>query len=540
VEVATMDQATGARLRAAREERGAAPDDVAAAVGIPPEAVTDIEQGEALRHYGPGLAAAWTWAVGRHLGVAIDHELATWQPPEPGERAAGGRAPVGEQEQPNQPAQAPESHAQAGSEHTQAGSEHTQAGGHRQTGEEPGGGTGSALDAPGSAPAYRPDDQPDVMPPTALGDGVDDELSGAVPTESEGADGAEPDGPAGGWREPTVEPGWLAGHDRDPGDAQDPFGHEPSGWDTAAWDAGSDTAGREAAEPGGGDEPAPPASVLEADQERDPFAGERGRGAADPGDTQAWPPPEEDLWGPEQSPPVPPDDTQQPGGVPNADETGELPASETTQMLSYTEGDEAPPLEAPSRLRTTGVVLAAMVVLVGAGVGVGTLAAQLLDAPGEGAESVDGEPAAGEEPATDAETEDVADPDGEDAEPDEPAVSDDGEEADDPLASGDAAAAADPAEVQVQVLDGAADNARYADALGLLEDLGYRVVASGPAASAYEKTTVFVTDGHADEAAGLAEADDRFAQQRPNDVGLNEEVELHVIVGDDWPDPEGG
>lgn len=540
-----MDHATGARLRDAREQRGLTPDEVASAIGIPPEAVTDIEQGDALRHYGPGLAAAWTWAVGRHLGVAIDHELATWQPPPSDEPAIG-----------HDPGHPPDP----------------------------------------TAAAARSDE----------GTGAAEDGAPAEPSGAEGTDGAADDAGDAAFREPTIAPGWLADYDHDPLESFDPSSTDRG--ELPRSDDGVWLGERREAGPGSPDDRGEPGGGEALDQDGDerldqafasldPSETGEGGGPAEPRPADPWAEPDawaepddgapaepdDDLWGPDAgaspagddpfattnlglaaptSPDAPtlpwesdeaaspdptesltvPDPTGPLAGSPAPGDTGELPADADTRVLAYTEGDEAAPLEAPSRARTVGAALAALVVLVGAGIGVGALAAQLLDAPDEDSAASDGQDV------------DLAGDADEDTEPDDGADvgdADDPEESDDESGGigqsggdseseidGDASAAAAPSETTVQVLDGAGDDGRYAEAQDVLEELGHPVIASGPAASEYDETTVFVTDGFADEAAALAESDDRFENQQPNDVGLSEDVELHVIVGGDWPDPD--
>lgn len=528
-----MDHATGARLRDAREQRGLTPDEVASAIGIPPEAVTDIEQGDALRHYGPGLAAAWTWAVGRHLGVAIDHELATWQPPSPNEPATG-----------QNPGPAP---AEPGGTADRPG--------------EPSGGGASEADES----AFR---EPQITPGW-LADYDHDPLESFDPSSTERRE------------TPDADDAWID----EPGES-DVRRHVAADDEDDSELSGERTTGAHGGGGGGGFDEAP------ASPDRPEAGANGGETVAHPVDPwpesdDLWTQPEDDLWGPDdafatiglhpaeassEAPGAAPSDeadaagSPEPGGsLPNeshpeapgssatesltaeppSDDTGELPAADAdTRVLAYTEGDEAAPLTAPSRARTVGAVLAALVVLVGAGVGVGALAAQLLDAPEESSTRSDDDEVdlAGDSEqdtdAGDAADEDVAGSDGA-ADEDPDGSGDSGDDAEAEI-DGDPAAAADPSGTTVQILDGSADDGRYTDAQETLEDLGYQLIASGPAASGYDETTVFVTDGFADEAAALAEADERFAHLQPNNVGLSEDVELHVIVGGDWPNPEDG
>lgn len=540
-----MDHATGARLRDAREERGLSPDEVAGAIGIPPEAVTDIEQGDALRHYGPGLAAAWTWAVGRHLGIAIDHELATWQPPTPEEPAAGhDPGPVGsepgEGDQPDDAAARP--------------------------GDDPSA-TSEANDA-----AFR---EPKITPGW-LADYDHDPLESFDPSSTDyreppGADdaGGEPAAPLSAWQPGGGDSGLASGPDagaggdeleeaalwRDPPQAREgggptapqPTEPEPQGEDVGT-QPDDDLWGPDPGTHGGPvtDGRVTDPGIPEGDD--DLFATMSVRSAeAPPGESGAATP-EADEAGPTDPDGPRPGSPSPPGVASEADEpedTGELPSAPSdTRVLAYTEGEEAPSLTTPSRARTVGAVLAALVVLVGAGVGVGALAAQLLDTPADSPASsdevgsADGDTADDARESADAPDDDAAGP-GDEAD-EGPAGSGQSDEAASSEIEGDPSAAADAADTTVQILDGSDDDGRYADAQAVLDELGYQVITSGPAASEYDETTVFVTGGFADEAAALAEADERFTRLKPNDVGLSEDVELHVIVGGDWPDPDDG
>lgn len=90
--------------------------------------------------------------------------------------------------------------------------------------------------------------------------------------------------------------------------------------------------------------------------------------------------------------------------------------------------------------------------------------------------------------------------------------------------------------VTVQVLFGAGtDEARYQAAIAVLEDLGYEVTAAGQAIQSYTETTVFASPGHEGDAAALVAADPRFTVVGDNPGNLTEEIDIHVVVGDDWP-----
>jgi hypothetical protein len=92
-----------------------------------------------------------------------------------------------------------------------------------------------------------------------------------------------------------------------------------------------------------------------------------------------------------------------------------------------------------------------------------------------------------------------------------------------------------PGDTRIQVLDGRRDDgAAYEAALARLEELGYRVVASGPAVRPYTDTTVFFTTGNELTADMLRDSDARFAVIESNTRGLSEAIELHIVIGDDW------
>lgn len=91
----------------------------------------------------------------------------------------------------------------------------------------------------------------------------------------------------------------------------------------------------------------------------------------------------------------------------------------------------------------------------------------------------------------------------------------------------------DPAEISVQVLDGVRDGGSTArDVADRLEDDGFDLVAFNRAASTYTETTLFYTDGHEDEGRQLAD-EYGWTTLLPNDVGLSDSVDVHVIVGTD-------
>jgi len=514
-----MDHGTGARIQAAREQRGATPEEVAAAVGIPPEAVTDIEAGDAVRCYGPALAAAWTWAVGRHVGVAIDHELATWQPPRSAEEPATASQPAEAPATASQPGEEPATASQPGeADEADQAQQNRQPSAHNASNDSPGQG------------------EPSIAPP-----------EGSVASPS---------------REPTIQPGWLADFDDDPLEDFDPAAADrlpgPFPGDRAAPAAsGSDLATEAPQEPeddhpdltatqanAAGPRPEPDnaaparpeaddaggAWVLTGDELSSEAPDQGSAPAADVGGTQ-------DAGG---APPGETEATSQSLRRRAGEDTGELPSSsEASRVLAYTEGEDVPRLGTRSRLRSGVILLAALVVLVGAGVAVGALAAQLLDNPVQPLPDSDAEGQPEGDGAVDATSPagDADDQPGDGPAPDETAG--DANAANQPdgpadQLGGDAAAAAAPADTVVQLLNGSGDEEGYAEARATLQDLGYQVIDYGRAASTYEQTTVLVTDGFADEAAALVQRDARFGNLQPNDGRLSQDVELHVIVGKQW------
>ena len=139
-----------------------------------------------------------------------------------------------------------------------------------------------------------------------------------------------------------------------------------------------------------------------------------------------------------------------------------------------------------------------------------------------------------------------ADDEEEPAEPepvdDEPAdIEPDGEaeeeEAEDELTQEEAdaliAAARDPEETSVQVLDAGGGSTATGDVADALAELGYDVVAVNSSRTDYSVTTVLYTAGNEAEADALNARDQRFAATAENER-LSEDVDLHVVVGPDW------
>lgn len=95
------------------------------------------------------------------------------------------------------------------------------------------------------------------------------------------------------------------------------------------------------------------------------------------------------------------------------------------------------------------------------------------------------------------------------------------------------AAARDPEETTVQVLDAGGGSTATDEAADVLREMGYDVVAINSSRTDYPTTTVLFTEGNEAEAEALPARDDRFAETAPNER-LSEGVDLHVVVGPDW------
>jgi hypothetical protein len=95
------------------------------------------------------------------------------------------------------------------------------------------------------------------------------------------------------------------------------------------------------------------------------------------------------------------------------------------------------------------------------------------------------------------------------------------------------AAARPPRETSVQVLDAGGGSQAMQTAAAALRDLGYNVVNTTSSRSHVDRTTVWWSEGNEAEARAL-----RAREARVRDVDrnqrLNEGVNLHVLVGDDW------
>lgn len=91
----------------------------------------------------------------------------------------------------------------------------------------------------------------------------------------------------------------------------------------------------------------------------------------------------------------------------------------------------------------------------------------------------------------------------------------------------------EPVTVQVLYPPGLDDVA--GEVAEVLRDLGYDVAAVNATARTTQTTTILATAGHEEDAAELRQTDPRFAQIEPND-GFSQDVDLHVLVGEDFDD----
>lgn len=110
------------------------------------------------------------------------------------------------------------------------------------------------------------------------------------------------------------------------------------------------------------------------------------------------------------------------------------------------------------------------------------------------------------------------------------------DEPDDAAGDGETLPGRPPEETRVQLLDGVRDGDEAVEEAGeVLNELGYQVVTTGTMVEPWETTGAYYTDGWEVEAESLRERDDRFAEVAP-EPGFDADVDLHVIVGEDWPD----
>lgn len=96
------------------------------------------------------------------------------------------------------------------------------------------------------------------------------------------------------------------------------------------------------------------------------------------------------------------------------------------------------------------------------------------------------------------------------------------------------AAARQPSDTTMQVLEAGAGMTTTQEAAAYLRDeLGYNVVNVTSARANVDRTTVWFTQGNADEARALQAREPRVAVVESN-RGLNEVTDLHVLVGPNW------
>jgi hypothetical protein len=95
------------------------------------------------------------------------------------------------------------------------------------------------------------------------------------------------------------------------------------------------------------------------------------------------------------------------------------------------------------------------------------------------------------------------------------------------------AAAPDPSDTTVQVLDAGGGPTRTLGVTDALEDLGYEVVNVTSSRTNVGTTTVWYTEGNEEAGLALRARDERFAEVEENER-LSSGVDLHVLVGSDW------
>jgi hypothetical protein len=95
------------------------------------------------------------------------------------------------------------------------------------------------------------------------------------------------------------------------------------------------------------------------------------------------------------------------------------------------------------------------------------------------------------------------------------------------------AAARDPAETSVQVLNAGGGSDATEEAADALRELGYDVVAVNESRVDLTETTVLFTEGNKTEGQALRAREDRVVGIAVNDR-LSDGVDLHVLVAPDW------
>lgn len=108
---------------------------------------------------------------------------------------------------------------------------------------------------------------------------------------------------------------------------------------------------------------------------------------------------------------------------------------------------------------------------------------------------------------------------------------------DDADGGGDELPGRPPDETRVQLLDGVrGDGEAVEQAEAVLDELGYEVVATGSMAESWDTSGVYYTDGWREEAESLREREGRVTDVAPH-PGFTADADLHVVVGQDWPEP---
>lgn len=100
-------------------------------------------------------------------------------------------------------------------------------------------------------------------------------------------------------------------------------------------------------------------------------------------------------------------------------------------------------------------------------------------------------------------------------------------------------AVADRSSISVQVLDATGgDGDRMQAVVDELRELGYQVVATGRAVRTYDRSTVFFTEGHREEALTIRQDMPELSVVEAKPSNLSDDVDAHIIVGLDYPEPQ--
>lgn len=96
--------------------------------------------------------------------------------------------------------------------------------------------------------------------------------------------------------------------------------------------------------------------------------------------------------------------------------------------------------------------------------------------------------------------------------------------------------AASPADTPVQVLDASGEAAVLQAAVEELSRLGYDILSTDKARDVRARSVVYYNDGWEGEARLLTDTQPRFGAVLVNDRGLDPDLALHIVVGQDWRD----